>query len=348
MAIVVSCGSSAFALHLDSSSPNTDLYYQTDNGYISTAISDNNYSEAKSYIKEVTIQFDWQLQNNIFRKEIDRNIVSGGSSVYDIPFIIPAMADVGSHTYTINYTGLKNDTHTLGLGTLYIHDIHEKIYQNLRQKLQSQFLSNDYQSPSAKSYLSQAKAYFSQAESLASHDEFVNGIFDLNSAQNLLNKTNSAEQSWVSSHQILENNSNYPSNPIINSQSLEYETYVIIALIGVGMILMLRGTEMMSNGGDAMIRTGRFIFSKIKPGFKTTDEQDYEQNDYSSNNSANSDLLEHYHILGLKPGASKDEIKKAHRELSKKFHPDKHGGSEFFNEFQKKLNAAYDVLINTK
>ena len=346
--MAIPCYSSAFALHLDSSSTNTDLYYQTDNGYISAAISNDDYSETKSYIKEVTIQFDWQSQNDAFRKEIDRNIVSGGSAVYDIPFVIPAMADVGSHTYTVNYTGLQNDTHTLGLGTLYIHDIHEKIYQNLKQKLQSQFLSNDYQSSSSKSYLSQAKAYFSQAESLASHDEFVNGIIDLNSAQNSLNKANSEEQSWVSSHQILENDSSHPSNPTINSQSLEYEIYVIIALIGVGMILMLRGTEMMSNGGDAMMRACRFIFSKIKPGFKATGEHYYEQNDYSSNDSANSDLLEHYHILGLKPGASKDEIKKAHHELSKKFHPDKHGGSEFFNEFQKKLNTAYDALLNTK
>lgn len=48
----------------------------------------------------------------------------------------------------------------------------------------------------------------------------------------------------------------------------------------------------------------------------------------------------YYQILGLNPGASQDEIKKAYRELALKHHPDHNGNEEEF----KKVNEAYSVL----
>ncbi|MEO1527577.1 MAG: DnaJ domain-containing protein, partial [Planctomycetota bacterium] len=50
-----------------------------------------------------------------------------------------------------------------------------------------------------------------------------------------------------------------------------------------------------------------------------------------------------YQILGVKRSASKDEIKKAHRKLALKFHPDKNPGKEAQDRF-KRIQEAYDVL----
>jgi DnaJ domain len=50
---------------------------------------------------------------------------------------------------------------------------------------------------------------------------------------------------------------------------------------------------------------------------------------------------EAYAILGLKPGATADAVKAAHKRLMKDFHPDK-GGSDYLAA---KINAAKDVLL---
>jgi DnaJ domain len=50
---------------------------------------------------------------------------------------------------------------------------------------------------------------------------------------------------------------------------------------------------------------------------------------------------EAYAVLGLKPGASADDVKQAHKRLMKDFHPDK-GGSDYLAA---KINAAKDALL---
>lgn len=57
----------------------------------------------------------------------------------------------------------------------------------------------------------------------------------------------------------------------------------------------------------------------------------------------------YYRTLGLNPGSAMDEVKKAYRELSMKYHPDKvvHLGEEFrkvAEEKMKDLNVAYEYL----
>ncbi len=51
-----------------------------------------------------------------------------------------------------------------------------------------------------------------------------------------------------------------------------------------------------------------------------------------------------YEVLGLKKGASDEEIKKAYRTLAKKYHPDLNPGNIAAAEKMNEINAAYDIL----
>jgi molecular chaperone DnaJ len=53
-----------------------------------------------------------------------------------------------------------------------------------------------------------------------------------------------------------------------------------------------------------------------------------------------------YQMLGVAETASQDEIRKAYRELARKYHPDKTGGDKEAETRLKGINAAYDVLKN--
>ena len=53
---------------------------------------------------------------------------------------------------------------------------------------------------------------------------------------------------------------------------------------------------------------------------------------------------DYYEILGLKKGASPDEIKKAFRKLAVKYHPDKNAGDKKAEDRFKEINEAYAVL----
>jgi DnaJ-class molecular chaperone len=51
-----------------------------------------------------------------------------------------------------------------------------------------------------------------------------------------------------------------------------------------------------------------------------------------------------YEVLGVKPGASADEIRKAYRKLAKQFHPDLNPGKPEAEARFKSISAAYDLL----
>jgi molecular chaperone DnaJ len=54
--------------------------------------------------------------------------------------------------------------------------------------------------------------------------------------------------------------------------------------------------------------------------------------------------LDYYAVLGVRPGASSEEIKKAYRELVFKYHPDRNPGDQEAETKIREINAAYEVL----
>lgn len=53
-----------------------------------------------------------------------------------------------------------------------------------------------------------------------------------------------------------------------------------------------------------------------------------------------------YKVLGVSPDASDEEIKKAYRELAKKYHPDRNPGDAEAARRMNEINAAYDQIKN--
>ncbi len=57
---------------------------------------------------------------------------------------------------------------------------------------------------------------------------------------------------------------------------------------------------------------------------------------------------EYYEILGLKPDASPEEIRKAYRKLALHYHPDRNRGNPGAEERFKAISEAYGVLIDVE
>jgi len=57
-------------------------------------------------------------------------------------------------------------------------------------------------------------------------------------------------------------------------------------------------------------------------------------------------MIDPYKVLGVSPGASQDEIKKAYRKKAKEYHPDLHPNDPDAARKMNEINEAYDLLQN--
>lgn len=58
-------------------------------------------------------------------------------------------------------------------------------------------------------------------------------------------------------------------------------------------------------------------------------------------------MKDYYYFLGIPQNASVEDIKKAYRKLSFKYHPDKNDNDEFFSDRFREIQEAYETLTNT-
>ncbi|MCH5599224.1 J domain-containing protein [Niabella ginsengisoli] len=58
-------------------------------------------------------------------------------------------------------------------------------------------------------------------------------------------------------------------------------------------------------------------------------------------------LKNYYEILGVPRSANADQIRTAYRKLLLKFHPDKNIGDVYFEDWSKKINEAFEVLMSS-
>ena len=64
-----------------------------------------------------------------------------------------------------------------------------------------------------------------------------------------------------------------------------------------------------------------------------------------------SNITDPYQILGVSPNATDDEVKKAYRELSRKYHPDANAGnplSDLAEEKFKQVQEAYSQIMDMR
>lgn len=120
-------------------------------------------------------------------------------------------------------------------------------------------------------------------------------------------------------------------------------------LILLELVYQILYTKTVVPENELQIARNIATFLEISAYDQRTIEAKYQYKSRQQHATSKSAEDEHYATLGLDPGASMEEIKKAYRKLSMKYHPDKvrHLGEEFreiAEQKMKEINSAYDYF----
>ena len=107
----------------------------------------------------------------------------------------------------------------------------------------------------------------------------------------------------------------------------------IFALVGLAIAFILRSIPLLLNYAPSIQK----LWEQYTGAQQSSSQR---QNEASAKGKMS--VEEAYEVLGLKPGASEEEIIAAHRKLMQKIHPDR-GGSDYLAA---KINLAKKILIN--
>jgi hypothetical protein len=130
-------------------------------------------------------------------------------------------------------------------------------------------------------------------------------------------------------------------------QRRSYYITLLVSMAAAGLILLsITGRVHWLAGlvGGAMPFVRQYVLQHIYHKISNKPQGEAEPNATTPPPQMDMDESQALSVLGLKAGASDDDIIAAHRSLMQKFHPDR-GGNDFLAS---QLNAAKDVLLNKR
>jgi LPXTG-motif cell wall-anchored protein len=182
------------------------VYYQGDSGSVTVHFDSSCPEELK--ISYVGVHFDWMSSDTYFPLDLSSSpvgIVSNGQYTFnEIGFNIPSGTSIGYHAVNILIKGQQHglwwyDISVIGSGWVNIHNVYEKIYNQLYPDVTNKIHnadSSNFQSPDGKSLLEQANTEYTLANSLAQQGEWQDAVSHLQSASNYVDQAFAKEQTY--------------------------------------------------------------------------------------------------------------------------------------------------------